>query len=59
MNRLLTLIMALFFTSLTMAQDEPVAVQLPNDTLKLGALKIIKINGDEKKNWLDVDLFPT
>ena len=53
MNRLLTLIMALFFTSLTMAQDEP-AVQLPNDTLKLGALKIIKINGEVKKSWVDV-----
>jgi hypothetical protein len=45
--------MALFFTSLTMAQDEP-AVQLPNDTLKLGALKIIKINGEVKKSWVDV-----
>ena len=53
MNRLLTLIMALFFTSLTMAQDEP-AIQLPNDTLKFGALKIIKINGEEKKSWVDV-----
>ena len=54
MNRVLTLIMALFFTSSTMAQDEPAAVQLPNDTLKLGALKIIKINGEEKKNWSDI-----
>jgi hypothetical protein len=36
-----------------MAQDEP-AVQLPNDTLKLGALKIIKINGEVKKSWVDV-----
>jgi len=52
MNRLLTLI-ALILTSALMAQ-EPVAVQLPNDTLKLGALKIIKINGEVKKNWTDV-----
>jgi hypothetical protein len=34
--------------------QEPLAVQLPNDTLKLGALKIIKINGEVKKNWTDV-----
>jgi len=53
MNRLLTLIMGLFFSSMSMAQ-EPAAVQLPNDTLKLGALKIIKINGEVKKNWTDV-----
>ena len=53
MNRLLTLIMALFFSSMIMAQDAP-AVLLPNDTLKLGALKIIKINGEVKKNWTDV-----
>ena len=53
MNRLLTLIIALFLTSLAIAQ-EPAAVQLPNDTLKLGALKIIKINGEVKKNWTDV-----
>ena len=53
MNRLLTLIMALFLTSVLIAQ-EPAAVQLPNDTLKLGALKIIKINGEVKKNWTDV-----
>ena len=53
MNRLLTLIMALFLTSDLIAQ-EPAAVQLPNDTLKLGALKIIKINGEVKKNWTDV-----
>jgi len=53
MNRLLTLIMALFLTSVAIAQ-EPAAVQLPNDTLKLGALKIIKINGEVKKNWTDV-----
>ena len=53
MNRLLTLIMALFLTSVAIAQ-EPATVQLPNDTLKLGALKIIKINGEVKKNWTDV-----
>lgn len=53
MNRILTLIMALFLTSVVIAQ-EPAAVQLPNDTLKLGALKIIKINGEVKKNWTDV-----
>ena len=53
MNRILTLIMALFLTSVLIAQ-EPAAVQLPNDTLKLGALKIIKINGEVKKNWTDV-----
>ena len=53
MNRLLTLIMALFLTSVVIAQ-EPAAVQLPNDTLKLGALKIIKVNGEVKKNWTDV-----
>ena len=53
MNRLLTLIMALFLTSVVIAQ-EPTAIQLPNDTLKLGALKIIKINGEVKKNWTDV-----
>ena len=53
MNRLLTLIMALFLTYVVLAQ-EPTAVQLPNDTLKLGALKIIKINGEVKKNWTDV-----
>jgi hypothetical protein len=53
MNRLLTLIMALFFTSMSIAQDAP-AVLLPNDTLKLGSLKIIKINGEVKKNWTDV-----
>ena len=40
MNRLLTLIMALFLTSVLIAQ-EPIAVQLPNDTLKLGVLIII------------------
>jgi hypothetical protein len=45
--------MALLFTSMSMAQDAP-AVLLPNDTLKLGALKIIKINGEVKKNWTDV-----
>ena len=53
MNRLLTLIMVLFFSSMSMAQDAP-AVLLPNDTLKLGSLKIIKINGEVKKNWTDV-----
>ena len=53
MKRLLTLIMALFLTSVLIAQ-EPTTVQLPNDTLKLGALKIIKINGEVKKNWTDV-----
>ena len=53
MNRIPTLIMALFLTTVAMAQ-EPIAVQLPNDTLKLGALKIIKINGEVKKNWTDV-----
>ena len=53
MNRLLTLIMALFLTSVLIAQ-EPAAIQLPNDTLKLGALKIIKINGEVKKNWADI-----
>ena len=53
MNRLLTLIMALLFTSMSIAQDAP-AVLLPNDTLKLGSLKIIKINGEVKKNWTDV-----
>ena len=53
MNRLLTLIMTLFLTSVLLAQ-EPAAVQLPNDTLKLGALKVIKINGEVKKNWTDV-----
>jgi hypothetical protein len=53
MYRLLTLIIALFLTSALMAQ-EPAAVKLPNDTLKLGTLKIIKINGEVKKNWTDV-----
>jgi len=53
MNRLLTLIIAFFLTSVAIAQ-EPLAVQLPNDTLKLGTLKIIKINGEVKKNWTDV-----
>ena len=53
MNRLLTLIMALFLTIVVTAQ-EPAAVQLPNDTLKLGTLKIIKINGEVKKNWIDI-----
>jgi hypothetical protein len=53
MNRLLTLTIALFFSSMSMAQDAP-AVLLPNDTLKLGSLKIIKINGEVKKNWTDV-----
>ena len=47
MNRLLTLIIALFLTSVLMAQ-EPAAIQLPNDTLKLGTLKIIKINGKKR-----------
>jgi len=45
--------MALFLTSVAIAQDAP-AVLLPNDTLKLGALKIIKINGEIKKSWTDV-----
>jgi len=53
MKRLLTLITALFLTSVAIAQ-EPFSVQLPNDTLKLGTLKIIKINGEVKKNWTDV-----
>ena len=53
MNRILTLIIAFFLTSVAIAQ-EPVAVQLPNDTLKLGSLKIIKINGEVKNNWTDV-----
>ena len=53
MNRLLILITALFLTSVAIAQ-EPLAVQLPNDTLKLGALKVIKINGEVKKKWTDV-----
>jgi hypothetical protein len=45
--------MALFLTSVAIAQ-EPAAVQLPNDTLKLGTLKIIKINGEVKKSWTDI-----
>lgn len=53
MNRLHTLIMLLFITSLSIAQ-EPIATPLPNDTLKLGSLKIIKINGEVKKSWTDV-----
>jgi hypothetical protein len=53
MKRLLTLITALFLTSVAIAQ-EPFSVQLPNDTLKLGTLKIIKINGEVKKSWTDI-----
>lgn len=54
MNRLLTLIITLFISSLTIAQETSSTPIIPNDTLKLGSLKVIKINGEVKKRWTDV-----
>jgi len=45
--------MSLFLTTAALAQ-ESTPVMYPNDTVKLGNLKIIKINGEEKKDWITI-----
>lgn len=49
----LPLLMSLFLTTAALAQ-ESTPVTYPNDTVKLGNLKIIKINGEEKKDWITI-----
>ena len=51
MKYLFTLLMFLLLTIVAQSQDSLRTV-FPNDTLTLGNIKIIKINGDEKKEWL-------
>jgi hypothetical protein len=53
MNRLFFILMGLFLTTVALAQ-ESTPVMYPNDTVKLGNLKIIKINGEEKKDWITI-----
>ena len=53
MKSLLTLFMSLSLTIIGISQDSSKTI-FPNDTLTLGNLKIIKINGEVKKNWTDV-----
>jgi len=53
MNRLFFILMSLFLTTAALAQ-ESTPVMYPNDTVKLGNLKIIKINGEEKKDWITI-----
>jgi hypothetical protein len=53
MNRLFFIFTSLFFTTATLAQ-ESTPIIYPNDTVKLGNLKIIKINGEEKKDWITI-----
>ena len=50
MKYLFTLLMFLFLNIVAQSQDSLRTV-FPNDTLTLGNLKIIKVNGDEKKEW--------
>ena len=51
MKYLLTLLMSLLLTIVAKSQDS-LKIIFPNDTLTIGNLKIIKLNGDEKKEWL-------
>ena len=53
MNRLFFIFTSLFLTTAALAQ-ESTPVIYPNDTVKLGNLKIIKINGEEKKDWITI-----
>jgi hypothetical protein len=53
MNRLFFILMSLFLTTVALAQESS-PVMYPNDTVKLGNLKIIKINGEEKKDWITI-----
>ena len=51
MKYLFTHLMFLLLSIVAQSQDSLRTV-FPNDTLTLGNLKIIKVNGDEKKDWL-------
>jgi hypothetical protein len=51
MKYLYNLLIFLLLTIVVQAQDSLKKI-FPNDTLTLGNLKIIKVNGDEKKEWL-------
>ncbi len=53
MNRLFFIFTSIFLTTAALAQ-ESTPVIYPNDTVKLGNLKIIKINGEEKKDWITI-----
>ena len=53
MNRLFFIFTSLFLTTAALAQ-ESTPVIYPNDTVKLGNLKIIKMNGEEKKDWITI-----
>ena len=53
MKSLFTLLMCLSLTIVGISQDSSIAI-FPNDTLTLGSLKIIKVNGDEKKEWINI-----
>ena len=53
MKYLFTLLMFLLLTIVAQTQDS-LKTFFPNDTLTLGNFKIIKVNGDEKKEWVNI-----
>jgi len=54
MNRFLLVTLSFFLTIAVIAQNTANTNLFPNDTVRLGNLKIIKINGEEKKDWITI-----